>query len=137
MTKGQKTMKRILLAGALALAVIPPAAAAKEYIRLNSGNVVPKHECSTTPCIDCTFLSYEACYKEADQAGLIERPQIRMNLNRPNLPLEAECSRQFQYDTSSIHAKHGQIICPVVGATPVAATPQLRAKYEPAPAMPP
>jgi hypothetical protein len=138
-TKMKTPMKSLAVAAMLAVSVPPIATAqAKEYIRLSSDHVTPKHECTSTPCVDCTFLSYEACYKQADQAGLVERPQIRMNLNRPNLPLEMECSRQFEHDTQSHYLRggRGQIICPVMGATPVAATPSLRAKHEPAPAMP-
>jgi hypothetical protein len=131
-------MKRFVVAAALAVSALSGAAQATEYIKLRSGHVVPKHECSTTPCVDCTLLSYEACYKEADQAGLIQRPQIRMNLTRPNLPLEIECSRQMENNPQSQYLPYGkgQIVCPVVGATPVEPTPSLTARHEPAPVLP-
>ena len=58
----------------LSIAMLAPAKA-ETYIKTQSGHVWPKHECTSTPCVDCTFLTYEACYAKAKQAGVTdERP---------------------------------------------------------------
>src|SRR6266540_7419387 len=43
------------------------------YIKLPSGYITPKHECSVDDvvCVDCTFLSDQVCYEQADKVGLI------------------------------------------------------------------
>jgi hypothetical protein len=104
------------------------------YIRLPSGAVVPKHECQTKPCVDCTFLDYETCYEQADKLGLInknvgfgpgQRPPVR--IDRKEEPLEAECSRQWSNNTTSYYSPgKGEIVCPVPGAVAVEAPQNLK-----------
>jgi hypothetical protein len=108
------------------------------YIKTPNGFVTPKHKCTTTPCVDCTFLTYEACYARAKQAGLTDetpigfgpgkRVPLRINPQTgaplPEKPLERECDRSWNNNTTSIGnmgAAKGQIICPVPGAVIVEA----------------
>jgi hypothetical protein len=109
---------------------------AATYIRLPSGSVMPKHECSTSPCVDCTFFDYKTCYEQADKFGLIDKnvgfkPGQRppLYLDRAEEPLEAECDRSWRHTTTSIsnlgYGK-GQIVCPVQGAVAVDAPEEMK-----------
>jgi hypothetical protein len=153
--------KNLIIATALAVvAVSGGQTQAATYIKTQSGYVWPKHECTSTPCVDCTFLTYEACYAKAKQPGLTdERPigfgpdqrvplridPLRTDPRNPRvplvlqneLPLERECDRSTGKNntTSYLLPGKGQIICPVPGAVEIAATPALRANHEPAPSL--
>jgi hypothetical protein len=119
-------MKKSIIAAAFAVAALSVAQVeAATYIKLPNGTVMPMHECSTSPCVDCTLLDYKTCYQQADKLGLInknvgfgrgQRPPLR--LDRPEEPLEAECDRSHATTTTSMHLPYGkgQIVCPVPGA---------------------
>jgi hypothetical protein len=91
-------MKKLMIAAAFAVAALSGAQVqAATYIRLPNGTVMPKHECSTSPCVDCTFLDYKTCYEQADKLGLIDKnvglgPGQRppLYLGRREEPLERE-----------------------------------------------
>jgi hypothetical protein len=121
-------MNKLMIAAAFAVAALSGAQVqADAYIRVPSGTVMPKHECQTSPCVDCTFLDYKTCHDQAEKLGLIDknvgvgpgqRPPLRTD--RVEEPLEAECSRQWNTTTMTVYpAKGGQIICPVPGAVAV------------------
>jgi hypothetical protein len=121
-------LKLIATATIGAILFSAPTHAQSSYIRLRDGRVVKKHECSVTPCVDCTFMDRQTCYDQAEKAGLVDKnvgsgPGQRPPLysDRKELPLEAECSTQHETDLSSSLLRYGkgQIICPVVGATSV------------------
>jgi hypothetical protein len=119
-------MKKLLLAATAALALCGTAHA-ETYIRLQGGQVTPKHECDATdkrPCIDCTFLENQTCYDQADKLGLIDHDSPNAKFfNQGQKPLEYECGR-YEIDTQSISSLKGTIICPVRGATQLAEQPQ-------------
>jgi hypothetical protein len=132
---GLKTASFLMstIAAACAVAVlVGSAAGAETYIKTRTGYVTPKHECQTSPCVDCTFLDYKTCYGQADKLGLIDknvgfgrgqRPPLR--LDRAEEPLEAECDRKMNMNTITTYPpKGGQIICPVPGAVVVEAPPK-------------
>ena len=105
----------------------------------------PKHECSADDvvCVDCTFLSDQACYEQADKVGLIshnisfgpgQEPPARIDpltMKNATRPLEQECGGAFQGSTRSVAipltgnsksgmmGKYGKLICPVAGARPI------------------
>jgi hypothetical protein len=137
-------MLNSLAIAALSIAMLAPAHA-ENYIKMPSGYITTKHECSADDavCVDCTFLSNQACYEQADKAGLINKnigfgpgqqaparidPITMKNIAKP---LEAECGGQFQGTTRSQHipltnssksglmGKYGQLICPVPGAVAI------------------
>jgi hypothetical protein len=50
--------------------------APKTYIKVN-GRTFPKHECDTSgTCVDCTFMTYDACFDAAKKAGVQDKRQI-------------------------------------------------------------
>jgi len=117
----------------------------QNYIKLPSGYITPKHECAADDvvCVDCTFLSDQACYGQADKAGLInhnigfgpgQTPPARIDpITMKNItrPLEQECGGPFQGNTKSVSipltgnsksglmGKYGKLICPVAGAVAI------------------
>jgi hypothetical protein len=104
-------------------------ARAAKYIKTATGYVTPKHEFSTSPCVDCTFLDYKRCDEQADKLGLINRnigfgpgQRLPLRLDRAEEPLEAECERGRNTTTSYyLPYGKGQIVCPVPGAVAVEA----------------
>ena len=133
----------------LSIAMLAPAKA-ETYIKTQSGHVWPKHECTSTPCVDCTFLTYEACYAKAKQAGVTDErpigfgpgqrvpmridPRTGVPLALEEIPLERECNRwQGENNTTSyfLPGNKGQIICPVLGAVEVPAPVQPKRVAEP------
>jgi hypothetical protein len=114
------------------------------YIKLPSGYITPKHECSVDDvvCVDCTFLSDQVCYEQADKVGLInhnigfgpgQTPPARIDpltMKNTTKPLEGECGMD-RNNTKSISmpitgssksgtmGKYGKLICPVAGAVAI------------------
>jgi hypothetical protein len=64
-----------LIFAAAVISIAATTAHAENYIKMPSGYITPKHECSASDvvCVDCTFLSDKACYEQADKAGLIDK----------------------------------------------------------------
>jgi hypothetical protein len=134
-------MRKFMIAAALAVAALSGnQAQAEKHLRIWDGSVMPKHECATTPCVDCTFLSYEACYAEADRAGLVDKnvgfksgQRAPLRLDRKEMPLEAECERDYASNPTSYYLPYGkgQIVCPVKDAVAVDAPPMPRRSAEP------
>jgi hypothetical protein len=53
-------MKKSIIAAAFAVAALSVAQVeAATYIKLPNGTVMPMHECSTSPCVDCTLLALQ------------------------------------------------------------------------------
>src|SRR6516165_8843401 len=74
MSRRIDVIKKMLIGTALSLALAGPSPAANvNYIKMPNGYITPKHECSADDvvCVDCTFLSDQACYEQADKVGLI------------------------------------------------------------------
>jgi hypothetical protein len=127
-------MKKLLIVSvAIAAATVMASQAnAATYIQLSDGRVVPKNECTDgRRCADCTFLDAKTCYDQADKLGLIDhnigfglgqRPPLYSN--RKEEPMEWECGK-YMRDLQSLTLPYGkgEIICPVLGATPVAPPP--------------
>jgi hypothetical protein len=117
-------MKKLMIAATFAVAALSGAQVqAATYIRLPNGTVMPKHECSTSPCVDCTFLDYKTCYEQADKLGLIDK---NVGLGRREEPLERECRGSSSNTTTSHYLAYGkgQIVCPVPGSVAVDAPQQ-------------
>jgi hypothetical protein len=77
-----------------------------------------KHACLAERCLDCTDLTYEACYDKAKELGMLEtnRPPRYTN-GRKERPLEAECgntddANAYLNKGGIVDNLRGQIICP-------------------------
>jgi hypothetical protein len=124
--------KKMLIGTALSLVLAGPSPAANvNYIKTPDGWITPKHECSANDvvCVDCTFLSDQACYAQADKAGLINH-NIGFGPGRAfpaTNPLEDRCGGASSTTRSAVVSltnnsksglmgKQGKLICPVAGA---------------------
>jgi hypothetical protein len=105
-------MKKLMIAAAFAVAALSGAQVqAATYIRLPSGTVMPKHDCSTSPCVDCTFLDYKTCHEQADKLGLIDKNVGLGPGQRPPLYLgrssrRALPGRKLQYQSLHFLSNH-------------------------------
>jgi hypothetical protein len=83
-----------------------------------------RHSCEKdTKCLDCTDMTYRACFERAKEMGFLQpvgfnrqlgqRPPVR--IDRPERPLEAECSRGRYSPSTPISSFWGpnKLICPV------------------------